>query len=139
MLPWCFAYDNINYARYMFYSDMRSLPDEHPEVHAFMEAGGFSLQISSVNPFRRIPVDQTVQETINKDTQTAGGTKGFSLKPGALQRYYMAAEFRTLFLRQLQEMVGYCQGNNGHADLQKSQIKKDEKDLQAMAKLLLFN
>lgn len=28
MLPWCFAYDNTNYAKYMsiYYSDMTSLP-----------------------------------------------------------------------------------------------------------------
>lgn len=43
------------------------------------------------------PVDQTIEETINKDTQTAGGTRGFSLNPGALQRYYMTAEFRAIF------------------------------------------
>ena len=29
----------------------KPVPDEHPEVNAFMEAGGFSVQISSVNPF----------------------------------------------------------------------------------------
>ena len=27
-----------------------------------------------------IPIDKTIIETINKDTQTSGGTKGFSLK-----------------------------------------------------------
>ena len=95
--------------------------------------------MSSVNPFGRILADQTVEKTINKDTQTAGGTKGFRLKPGALQRYNMTAEFRTLFLRQLPEMMGYAQGNNDHADQQKSRIKKDEKDGRTMAELLLFN
>ena len=54
-------------------------------VHAFMEAGGFSVQMSPDNAFGQIPVDQTIEETINNDTQTAGGTRGFSLKPGALQ------------------------------------------------------
>jgi len=34
-------------------------------------------------------------------------------------------------------MVGYSQDNNGHADLQKSRIKKDEKDVQEMTDLLL--
>ena len=58
---------------------MTSLPKEHPHVHAFMEAGGFSVQMSPDNAFGRIPVDQTIEETINKDTQTAEGTRGFSL------------------------------------------------------------
>ena len=139
MLPWCFAYDNTNYFRYMsiYYSDMTSLPKEHPQVHAFMEAGGFSVQMRPDNAFGRISVDKTIEETINKDTQTAGGTRGFSLNPGALQRYYMTAEFREMFLREIREMVGYSQGNSGHADLQKSRIKKDEKDEQEMPDLLL--
>ena len=34
-------------------------------------------------------------------------------------------------------MVGYSQDNNGHADLQKSRLKKDEKDVQEMIDLLL--
>ena len=64
---------------------MTSLPKEHPQVIALLEAGGFSVQMSPDNAFGRIPVDQTIEETINKDTQTAGGTRGFSLNPGALQ------------------------------------------------------
>ena len=34
-------------------------------------------------------------------------------------------------------MAGYSQGNNGHADLKKSRIKKDERDVQEMTDLLL--
>ena len=78
--------------------------------------------MSKDNTFGGIHVDQTLEETVNKDTQTPGGTKGFSLKPGALQRYYLTAEFRTLFLRNLREMVGYAKGKHGHADLPSSRI-----------------
>ena len=74
-----------------YYSDMTRLPDEHPEVNEFMRNGGFSVQLSKDNTFGRIPVDQILEETVN--TQTPGGTKGFSLKPGAVQRYYLTAEF----------------------------------------------
>ena len=74
MLPWCFAYDARNYARYMssYYQDMMTLKDEHPEAYHFVECGGFSVQMIAVNPFGRIPVDQAVEETVNKDTQTPG-------------------------------------------------------------------
>lgn len=135
MLPWCFAYDNTNYARYMSINDQPT--KQHPQAHAFMEAGGFSVQMSPDNAFGRIPVDQTIEETMNKDSQRAGRTRGFSLNPGALQRYYMTAEFRAMLLREMHEMVSYAQGNNSHADLQKSRIKKDEKDVQEMTDLLL--
>ena len=117
-------------------SDMTSLPDEHPKVHKFMRNGGFSIQSSNNNTFGRIPVEQTLQETVNKDTQTRGGTKGFSLKPGDVQRYYLTAEFRTLFLRSLPEMIGYAKGKHSHADLHSSRIAQDEKDVAAMVDLI---
>ena len=42
--------------------------DHHPGVY---------MIISQVEEeFGRIPVNQTIEETINKDTQTPGGTKG---------------------------------------------------------------
>ena len=134
ILPWCFAYDAINYARYMsvYYSDMTSLQKEHPEVHEFMKTDGFSVQMSSNKTCGRIPVDQTVEETVNKYTQTTGGTKGFSLKSSAVQRYYMTAEFRSLFLPNLGTMVGYAQGNNDHIDLQQPRIAKDEQEVKAI-------
>ena len=46
----------------MYYSDTRSLLDEHLEVHASMEAGELSVQMSSVKPFGRIPVDQSRED-----------------------------------------------------------------------------
>jgi hypothetical protein len=61
MIPWCFSYDKINYARYLsaYYSEMCHLPTEHPEVQSYLEAGGFSVQLTSENNFGKIPVDQT--------------------------------------------------------------------------------
>ncbi|KAK7065247.1 hypothetical protein SK128_008387, partial [Halocaridina rubra] len=55
------------------------------------------------NPFARIAVDQTTEETVNKDTQTARGTRGFSFKPGPVSHYYLTAEHCTAALRQLRE------------------------------------
>jgi len=105
MLAWCFVYDNTNYTRYMsiYYIDMTSLLKEHLQFHTFVEAGGFSGQISPDNAFSRIPVDQTTEEDY-KDTQTVGGRRRFSLNPIALQRYYMTAEFRAMFLWEIPSM-----------------------------------
>ncbi|KAK3748766.1 hypothetical protein QZH41_000790 [Actinostola sp. cb2023] len=108
MIPWCFAYDNLNYARYMsaYLSEMSHLKETHPEVCEYLKSGGgFSVQIGNQNPFGRIPTDQACEETVNKDTQTAGGTKGFSLKAGAVSKYYLVAEYRSIFLKQLKDML----------------------------------
>ena len=141
LVPWCFAYDNINYARYLsaYYAEMSNLHIEHPQVYEYMEQGGFSVQIGSSNSFGRIPVDQTVEETVNKDTQTQGGTKGFSLNPGAVSRFYLTAEYRSSYLRQLKESVNITDTNSRHADLGHSRITRDEADIQSVMDMLENN
>ena len=58
---------------------MHQLVTKHPELDKYLCNGESSTQLSNENRFGKIPVDQTIEKTINKDTQTAGGTKGFSL------------------------------------------------------------
>ena len=122
MISWCFAYDNVNYARYLpaVLSEMTLLEETHPEAHEFPKSGGFSVQIGDQNLFERVPVDQTCEETVNKDTQTAGGTKGFSLKAGAVSKYYIVSEFCSIFLKQLREMLNLSKSNSEDTDLQKN-------------------
>lgn len=109
-----------------YYSDMTSLPDEHPEVHEFMRNGGVSVQLSNDNTFGRIPVDKTLEETINKDTHLGYRGLCFNLN---LEPYrgtnYLTAEFRTLLLRSLREMVGFAKRKHGHGDLHSSRIAQD--------------
>ena len=64
MMPWCFEYDMFNYAHYLpcYYAQMSQLPTTHPGVHAEFMQGGFSVQLGSNNPFRRIPVDETIKK-----------------------------------------------------------------------------
>ena len=54
--------------------------------------------ITNESPFASIPVDQAVEETVNKDTQIAGGAKGFSLKPSSVQKHYMISERCTILM-----------------------------------------
>lgn len=138
LLPWCFAYDRINYSRYLsvYYAEMTRLPEDHPDIHFQLVNGGFSVQMSKQNPFGRIPVDQTIEETVNKDTQTAGGTKGFSLKPAALSRYYLTAEYRSTCLKQLRELIDVKPPAISHHDLESSRIHKDEKAVQSLIDLM---
>ena len=138
MIPWCFAYDRQNYARYLlvYYLEMTRLQIDHPEMNDHFIRGGFSVQLGGTNPFARIPVDQTIEETANKDTQTAGGTKGFSLQPAAVARYYITAEYRSRCLRNLRLMTDIKTPGLSHADLEPSRIQKDEKDIQSLVDIM---
>eukprot|EP00058_Branchiostoma_floridae_P019404 XP_002604894.1 hypothetical protein BRAFLDRAFT_77273 [Branchiostoma floridae] len=138
LIPWCFAYDRVNYARYLsyYYAQMSQLHSQHPDVYAEFMRGHFSVQIGHTNPFGRIPVDQTIEETINKDTQTAGGTKGFSLKHTAISKYYLTAEHRSFYLKQLRDMTSGANSKFSHPDLQSTRIRRDEADVSSLVDLL---
>ena len=72
---------------------MSHLREEHPDAFKYVSSGGLSVQLSNSSPFGRVPVDQTCEETVNKDTQTSEGTKGFSLKLNVVSKYYLVAEY----------------------------------------------
>ena len=103
---------------------MSHLPEEHPDTLEYLRSGGFSVQMSEDNPFGRIPVDQTCEETVNKDTQTSGGTKGFSLRPNAVSKFYLVAEYRSTFLRQLKDILHISRSSSQHKDLQPHKNRK---------------
>ncbi|KAL8619632.1 hypothetical protein ACOMHN_019687 [Nucella lapillus] len=128
MIPWCFAYDKLNYARYLpaYYAQMTNLAASQPEIYKAFKDGNFSVQLTESNPFGRKPVDQTTEVTVNRDTQTVGGTTKFSLKPGAVSKYYLTAEYRSAFLTKLRNMVQHNRRGTDHPDLQKSRLQKDE-------------
>ena len=107
LIPWCVALGKINYARYfpVYYAQMSRLQETSPVLPDHIINGGFSVQLKNEHPFARISVDQTTEETVNKDTQTAGGTRGFSLKHGAVSRYYLTDEHHAGALRQLRQEI----------------------------------
>jgi hypothetical protein len=141
MIPWSFAYDKRNYAKYLtvYYGEMSTLSTDQPEIHNTFMNAGFSVQLGDKNPFGRIPVDQTVEETVNKDTQTAGGTRGFSLRAGAVSKYYLTAEHRSASLRQFRTMVQMVDPEFVHPDLEPSRIRKDEAGVQSLVDMMEDN
>ena len=53
MIPWCFAYDRLNYARYLpcYNAQMSQLHTTHPYVHAeFMQEGVFKSSLAPTTP-----------------------------------------------------------------------------------------
>ena len=74
-------------------------------------------------------MDQTIEETANKDTQTTGGTRGFSLNSNAVSRYYITADFRRSCLRQIRQSINSRKEKGGHPDLRRGRILRDERDI----------
>jgi len=97
------------------------------------------VQLSEYNPFGRIPVDQTMEETINKDMKTPGGIKSFSRNFRAVQRHYVAAETHFNCLKQLRILTTSAQPGLSHPDLSTGCEKRDECDVQKIMDLLQNN
>ena len=138
LVAWCFSYDNLNYARYLsiYFAQMSRLELEHPDVFKEFVRGSFSVQLSDTNTFSRIPVDQTIEETINKDTKTPGGIKGFSVNYGAVKRHYLTADTRSSCLNQLRLLSKMSTACISHPDLTRSRISKDEADVKEITEIL---
>lgn len=66
-----------NHSSYLpeHYLRVQSVSLTYLEIHANVMNGGFSWQIGHKNTLGSIPMDQIIEETINKDMQTRGGTK----------------------------------------------------------------
>ena len=72
IIPWCFAYDRQNYARFLpvYLADMQNLARDNARVYEHFKNGGSAVLTGDNNPFGRIPVDQAIEQTVSKDTQT---------------------------------------------------------------------
>ena len=138
MLPYCFAYDHINYARYLTYflGDMLQLNKSFPEIYEQVIVGNFAAQLSSDKLFSRIETDKVIEMTLNKDTKTPGGTRGFSTNVGAVQRWKLNASYRASLRRCIHDHLQYEQKYVKHKDLAKSRISRDEKDVKSVYKVL---
>ena len=76
MLPWVFAYDRYNYARYLtlYFVNMLNLESSHPEIYGEFLNDNFAVQQSITNTFGKLEPDKVIETTINKDTKSPGGT-----------------------------------------------------------------
>ena len=115
---------------------MMNLPSEHPEVYCNFMAGKFAVQLAEGSPFARIPVDQTTEVTVNKDTKTSRGVTKFSLKTGAVNRFYMTAEYKCSFLAHLRNMVQVKRPSYHHDEILAARQVKDEKAVTAVESLI---
>ena len=70
MIPWMFAYDRTNCCRYLtvYWYDMVSLVDTHPDAHALLEEREFAVQRSH-KVFAQVPVGMAIEQSINQDTK----------------------------------------------------------------------
>ena len=130
-LPWFFAYDRHNYSRYLpvYLLHMQNIPDTHPQTHTYLSSGGFCVQRGN-HSFSRLPVDQTIEQTLNRDTKTKGGLVGFSINKAAVERWMLNAHERAAMSQKCRELAGLNDGNNIFSkEMGTSRKERDEGDV----------
>jgi hypothetical protein len=71
MLPWFFAYDRVNYSRYLssYWWEMIRLPEIHPDAYGNVIQGEFRVSRSCSKSFARVAVDQCIEQNMNRHTK----------------------------------------------------------------------
>ena len=142
MLSWMVAYDRPNYTRYgsLYWCQMLQLEGSHPEVYEQFLEGEFCVQRCSTSAFSQVPVDQAIEQTVNRHTKTKGGIVGFSQKPGAVQQWIVNAHQRADVTRNVLAMAGMedsVEDVHVHKEAKPTRRAKDEQAVLAVVNVVL--
>ena len=96
IIPYTFAYENINYAMYLtaMFSEMLTLEDNFSEIYEEFVAGNFAVQLNNDGRFSRTERNKVTEMTLNRDTKTPDVTTGFSTNIGAVHRSEINSKYR---------------------------------------------
>ena len=96
MTPWLFAYDRVNYSRYVpvYLKEMRELEKTHPFAHEHLNNGEFAIQQQDRYAFSATAADQVIEQTINRDSKSAGGKIGITTRPNAVAKWVLSQSQR---------------------------------------------
>lgn len=134
MLPYYFAMDRQNYARFLpvYLADMQRLELTHPDVYNGFAAGDHSISRSG-QPFSQVSADMALEQSINADSKSRGGVIGISQSSAALERWFLTIHERASITSALKTMYGLQGGDQAsHKEAAPRRVKRDEEDVQKM-------
>lgn len=70
---------------------MMKLPETHPGIQREFEAGHFSVRRQH-GRLNKIPSNQAIEQTINREQKCAGGIVGYSTSEGTVQRQVLTMQ-----------------------------------------------
>lgn len=132
ILPWIFAYDRVNYARYLsiYWFEMKNLETASPLIHKHFLDGEFVVQRRNASGFSQTACDQIIEQTCNRDSKTKGGLTGISINKAAVHRWILSFPARAAIRRNCEEMAGKTEDSRSKKELDDSRVQKDEQQVQ---------
>ena len=90
LAPWFFAFDQINYARWLPVNmrDLNMLAHVHPELHQEFQAGNFVIH-KTPNVSSGMSIDQAHEQN-NDMVKGSGGAVGLTESPSVFTRWMVA-------------------------------------------------
>ena len=83
---------------------MTLLPNSNPSAHEQLQAGDFAASRTG-KPSSKVPVDQTLETTVNKDSKGNGGCVGFSVNSIPVQKWVMSQHERSALAQKCKALV----------------------------------
>ena len=137
MLPWFHAYDHFNYARHFTYywCTQQNLGDTHTGLHQAYLNQHFSAK-KTVGRFNRLPADQVIEQTINKEQKGKGSIIGSSASEGTVQRWILKSHIVASLMTDLKESIGLQINQRRPKELGEKRIEYDEMKAQKRVSLI---
>ena len=137
VLPFCFALNKQNYARYgsIYVNTLTSLDITHPGCKELLIHQGLSVQGQSRYP-TRTPIDQRGEQTINRDAKTSGGIKFFASDQDSVLKWTLNRPFQAQNTEALYKMSDVNHANDEYKATRPSQILKSEKYVTDLVEVL---
>ena len=107
LLPRFHTYDHFNYARHFTYywCNQQNFGDIHSRLRQAYLNQHFSAK-KTVGRFNRLPPDQVIEQTINKEQKGKGGIIGSSTSEGTAQRWILTSHIVASLMTDLTEFIG---------------------------------
>ncbi len=125
MLPYMFAADKHNYARWtpVYLLEMLDMPEDLKQQ---FEAGDFSIR-ETESTFNGIWTDLAVEKTVIKDSKSESGIKGFARQEPAIVRWCLTRQTLGEYASAMKERSGHHRiVDQGHGETKPASMKKDE-------------
>ena len=130
-----FVFNHPNYSRWLcrYHDNLLNVHKDHPELALEYEKGMFGIKKTN-NPFSRIPVDLTLEQTVNADAaRSLTGTTNMTNNISARQRWAISSSIRTAIVSHTYDVTGLKKQQDVTSDLEKSKIALANNQVKALA------
>ena len=138
LVPWMFALDHTNYARWLsvHIRDMASMADAHPITYAEFQKDHFVIH-KSRKRFSAMAIDQAHEQN-NAHVKGDGGAVGLTENPAALKRWMLAGPDIARVISEFQDTMDYGipESDTKHHEQMKGTQNAFCRDVKALVKVM---